>query len=387
MGASLITSSASAARPAPQNECGAAFQGDAPGTLEKITQPPNGSDVVVGQTIQVTFTWAPTDWTSLNKFFDCLRVIRNGNVIADDLSIMATQYPSPNGPTDNDGIEQDSYEIPASVPQGDGSVTVQPGDQVCDAGRLSGRPASGNPSTQKSAIVCFNVVSGNATTTTEASTTTTTEATTTTTEASTTTTDAATTTTEAATTTTEAATTTTEAATTTTEAPTTTTEAPTTTTEAPTTTTEAPTTTTEAPTTTTEAATTTTEAATTTTQAPPGTIPATTTTEGATTTTEADTTTTTAPTTTTEGPTTTTIGDIVLPDLIKKHPGGGIAGPVPGQRGSQGAPDVAAAQETQGEEVLPFTGADVIGLVTLSILMILIGLGLYGRSKRRDVTE
>jgi hypothetical protein len=392
-GASILIPMASAAPPQQQTECGAAFNGDAPGSLDKDTNPPPGSEVVIGERIDVFLTWAVADWNGLNKLYDCLRVVRDGNVIADNLSVFESK------PPENDGHEEHSYTIPEQA----GGETLEVGDQVCDAARLSGQPASGNPSTSKSDVVCFTVADesspASTTTTTTEATTTTTEASTTTTEASTTTTtEASTTTTEASTTTTtEAPTTTTEAPTTTTEAPTTTTEpesttstteASTTTTESPTTTTEpesttstteAPTTTTEAPTTTTQAPTTTTEASTTTTEPPLGTtIVATTTTtapEGTTTTTAPENTT----TTTEPESTTTTIEDVVLPTIFTPEDGDDTKGPTPDEEGG----DLDVAAQAEPGDVLPFTGSQLGGMLTVALVLVGLGLALLSIKRIR----
>jgi LPXTG-motif cell wall-anchored protein len=108
--------------------------------LAKSTVPAGGSNVVAGQTISVTVTWTTTDWvgTTLDRIADCVEV---GGVESSTLS-------TEEKPTANDGSFTHQYVIPS----------VAAGTQVCDRARLSGNPAPQNESTQKSNIVCFNVV-------------------------------------------------------------------------------------------------------------------------------------------------------------------------------------------------------------------------------------
>ena len=196
---------AAVGQPQPQ-DCNGVINGDAGGSLVKHTVPAGGTQVSPGDSIAVTATWDPTDWTSLNKIGDCMYILRSGSVVSGPTSVGFDDSPPPNsgswiGP---------SYTVP--------TFAYESGDQVCDRVGLSGTPSGANLATQKSATVCFPV-QGESTTS---------SSTTSTTAGSTTTSSTTTSTTEAPTTTTSSTTTST---TSTTVAPTTTTVAPTSTTQ------------------------------------------------------------------------------------------------------------------------------------------------------------
>jgi LPXTG-motif cell wall-anchored protein len=104
------------------------------------TNPPAGSDVSPGDTIEVTFTWNPDDWsgTSLHKAINCVTV--NGAFVL-DLSVEER-------PTDNDGEFTAIYTIP---------VDAADGSQVCNQGFVSGDTSGGGFGHERSDQCCFTV--------------------------------------------------------------------------------------------------------------------------------------------------------------------------------------------------------------------------------------
>jgi hypothetical protein len=113
-----------------------------PGTggLDMKTNPPAGSDVSPGDTIEVTLTWNPDDWsgTSLHKAINCVTV--NG-AFALNLSVEER-------PTNNDGEFAATYTIPHDVADG---------CQICNQGFLSGDSSGGGFGQEHSDQACFKV--------------------------------------------------------------------------------------------------------------------------------------------------------------------------------------------------------------------------------------
>lgn len=122
---------------ATNDSCNGAFQGSPAGSLALSAVPGPGT-IAAGQTITVTATWNTTDWTSLDQFSDCFTV--NGAL---DPSLTLEDKPPA-----NDGYDQRSVDVPKSLADG---------DTFCVRARLSGQPASGNTSTQKSNTLCWTV--------------------------------------------------------------------------------------------------------------------------------------------------------------------------------------------------------------------------------------
>ena len=121
--------------------CNGAFQGNPAGNLAISATVPNGGSISAGQSITVTTTWPPSDWNSLNAYYNCYAI--NGVL---DGSLEYEEKP----PT-NDGNVTQTITVPNSVADG---------DDVCVRARLSGQPSSGNTSTQKSNELCWKVGGG-----------------------------------------------------------------------------------------------------------------------------------------------------------------------------------------------------------------------------------
>lgn len=134
--------SPAAAAPDQNNECNGAFEGSPAGSLAITSVPPAG--ITGGATeIVVTVTWDPAEWADpdeLDKLVNCIKV---DGALVDSLS-------SIDKPTDNDGTHVFTIDL----------TGLDVGDEVCDRARLSGQPAPGNQSTQKSNELCWIVSDG-----------------------------------------------------------------------------------------------------------------------------------------------------------------------------------------------------------------------------------
>jgi uncharacterized repeat protein (TIGR01451 family) len=126
------------ALPASAAVCTAAFQGNPGGSLTISATVPDGGTIQAGQSITITITWNTADWTDLDQFHSCFQL--NG---ADVDSLNFSEIP----PT-NDGFIQHTISVPNNVVDG---------DELCSRSRLSGQPASGNTTTQKSNKLCWTV--------------------------------------------------------------------------------------------------------------------------------------------------------------------------------------------------------------------------------------
>jgi hypothetical protein len=113
------------------------------GGLDKTTDPPAGSPVAAGDTIDVTLTWEPADWfgDELHKTIDCVTV--NHSFV---LGLTVEERP-----TANDGSFTTTYQLP---------VDLDAGDEVCDQGFLSGDTSGGGFGQERSNQVCFTVEAG-----------------------------------------------------------------------------------------------------------------------------------------------------------------------------------------------------------------------------------
>ncbi|HEX7166768.1 MAG TPA: DUF5979 domain-containing protein [Acidimicrobiales bacterium] len=122
-------------------ECAGAFSGNPESSLALTSDPAGGSFVEAGDEIDVTATWDTADWvgTELDKLLGCVRI--NGTLID---SLTQEEKPVANSGT----FEFDTITVPSDV---------EDGDQICMRARLSGQPAEGNESTQKSNVVCWSV--------------------------------------------------------------------------------------------------------------------------------------------------------------------------------------------------------------------------------------
>jgi hypothetical protein len=123
---------------ATNDSCNGAFQGSPAGSLALTASVPDHGTISAGQTIDITATWNPADWSGLDQFSDCFTI--NGTL---DPSLTYEDKP----PT-NDGIDQYTFEVPA---------TLVDGNEVCVRARLSGQPVGGNTSTQKSNTLCWTL--------------------------------------------------------------------------------------------------------------------------------------------------------------------------------------------------------------------------------------
>jgi uncharacterized repeat protein (TIGR01451 family) len=123
---------------AANSACNGAFSGSPVGTLAMTASVPNGGSIAAGQTIDITITWDPTDWSGLDQLEDCFTV--NGAL---DGSLTFEEKPPA-----NDGIAKHSVTVPS---------TLTSGDTLCARSRLSGQPIGGNTTTQKSNTLCWTV--------------------------------------------------------------------------------------------------------------------------------------------------------------------------------------------------------------------------------------
>jgi uncharacterized repeat protein (TIGR01451 family) len=124
---------------AQNNACNGAFGGSPVGSLAMTANVPNGADITVGQSITVTSTWNTGDWSDLDQYHNCWQA--NGSLLgALDLF---------EGNPNNDGIITQTITVPNSL---------SAGDELCVRGRLSGNPIGGNTTTQKSNILCWDIV-------------------------------------------------------------------------------------------------------------------------------------------------------------------------------------------------------------------------------------
>jgi len=118
--------------------CNGAFQGNPQGTLAISASVPNGGTISAGQSITVNTTWDTNDWNGLDAYYNCWEL---------------------------NGALQDSLEYEEKPPANDGHITqtinvpngANNGDQLCVRARLSGQPAQGNTTTQKSNKLCWTV--------------------------------------------------------------------------------------------------------------------------------------------------------------------------------------------------------------------------------------
>ncbi|MEW6477773.1 MAG: hypothetical protein AB1679_36470 [Actinomycetota bacterium] len=135
----LLPSPARAEAPNP-SACRGLYRGDPPGSLAITSNPPSGSVLHPGDTVEVTATWDTADWPRpvLHKVLDCLLV--NGEV---DYGLSTQEKP-----TDNDGLYGYTFTVPGRAV----------GGRICDRVRLSGRLVDGGPlAVQKSNTICFSV--------------------------------------------------------------------------------------------------------------------------------------------------------------------------------------------------------------------------------------
>ena len=134
----LLPSVAWAEAPNP-SACSGLYRGDPPGSLAISTNPPSGTVLHPGDTVEVTATWDTADWPGpvLHKVLDCLLV--NGEV---DYELSTQEKP-----TDNDGLYRYTFTVPGRAV-----------GRVCDRVRLSGRLVeAGDLAVQKSNTICFSV--------------------------------------------------------------------------------------------------------------------------------------------------------------------------------------------------------------------------------------
>jgi hypothetical protein len=134
----LLPSAAWAEAPNP-SACSGLYRGDPPGSLAITTNPPSGTVLHPGDTVEVTATWDTADWPTpvLHKVLDCLLV--NGEV---DYELSTQEKP-----TDNDGLYRYTFTVPGRAV-----------DRVCDRVRLSGRLVEdGDLAVQKSNTICFSL--------------------------------------------------------------------------------------------------------------------------------------------------------------------------------------------------------------------------------------
>jgi hypothetical protein len=120
--------------------CDRTFGRPPEGHLDKRTEPAGGRDVSPGQTIRVTITWDPGDWSSdqLHKVLDCVAI--DGQLV--------TSMQGGESPTANDGHFARSYAVPDDAK--DGAL-------ICDQAMLSGKSPRGDYDRQISNQVCHTV--------------------------------------------------------------------------------------------------------------------------------------------------------------------------------------------------------------------------------------
>ena len=141
----LLPSPARADSPNP-SACKGLYHGNPPGSLAMTTNPPSGTVLHPGDTVEVTATWDTADWPRpvLHKVLDCLLV--NGEV---DYELSTQEKP-----TDNDGLYRYTFTVPGRAV----------GGRICDRVRLSGRFVEGGALVvQKSNSICFSVTAAGGT--------------------------------------------------------------------------------------------------------------------------------------------------------------------------------------------------------------------------------
>src|SRR5262245_9616909 len=132
----LLLPSAAWAEAPNASACSGLYHGDPPGSLAISTNPPSGTVLHPGDTVEVTATWDTADWPTpvLHKVLDCLLV--NGEV---DYQLSTQEKP-----TDNDGLYHYSFTVPGRAV-----------GRICDRVRLSGRLVEGGDlAVQKSNTIC-----------------------------------------------------------------------------------------------------------------------------------------------------------------------------------------------------------------------------------------
>lgn len=120
--------------------CPEVLAGGPSGGLEKVTDPPVGSEIRRGTLVIVTLRWdrAAFDGTVLHKALDCVTV---DGALAEALGVQERD-------TANDGIFETRFTVPDDLADG---------TRLCDRGFVSG-PGPGNTfERQKSNDVCFTV--------------------------------------------------------------------------------------------------------------------------------------------------------------------------------------------------------------------------------------
>jgi hypothetical protein len=110
------------------------------GHLQKRTEPAGDHDVRPGDTIRVTLTWEPRDWSSgqLHKVLDCVAI--DGRLVR---SMQGGE-----SPTANDGQFARVYTVPDNAPGG---------TRICDQAMLSGPSPRADYDRQISNAVCHTV--------------------------------------------------------------------------------------------------------------------------------------------------------------------------------------------------------------------------------------
>jgi hypothetical protein len=127
------------------NYCNGVFKGTPPGTLTKSTDAgPSGSTVSPGQKITVSLTWNANDFGNNRPTHDedCVEI---GSTLQTNLDQEHKPGPAPGPPGPNSGSDTFTYVVPSG---GTGGL------QICDRGAVSGA----NVATEKSAILCYNVL-------------------------------------------------------------------------------------------------------------------------------------------------------------------------------------------------------------------------------------
>jgi hypothetical protein len=140
----LLPAAARADSPDP-SACKGLHHGNPPGSLAMTTDPPSGTVLHPGDTVEVTATWDTADWPRpvLHKVLNCLLV--NGDV---DYELSTQEKP-----TDNDGLYRYTFTVPGRAV-----------GRVCDRVRLSGRFVDGGDLVvQKSNTLCFSVTAAGGT--------------------------------------------------------------------------------------------------------------------------------------------------------------------------------------------------------------------------------
>ncbi|MDQ1492574.1 MAG: hypothetical protein QOJ23_5088, partial [Actinomycetota bacterium] len=121
--------------------CDRTFGRQPEGHLAKHTEPAAGHDGAPGDTIRVTLTWEPADWSSdrLHKVLDCVAI--DGQLVR---SMQGGE-----SPTANDGKFTRDYTVPDDAPDG---------VRICDQAMLSGSSPRADYDRQISNRVCHTVV-------------------------------------------------------------------------------------------------------------------------------------------------------------------------------------------------------------------------------------